>query len=79
VDIYPNPATDNATISFEATESGKTTISLSNMLGQEVYTNSLGLMSSGKVTIPLQSMASGVYSVTLKCGNAVINKKLIKK
>jgi hypothetical protein len=79
VSMMPNPATNNATVSFEAPQQGNTTIRVSAITGQVVYSNELGELSSGKVNLPLQDLASGIYIVNITCGNYSVTQKLVKQ
>lgn len=79
VDMFPNPATDNATISYEAPVRGNTTLIVTNLVGQQVYMNQLGQQQTGKVSLPLNTLASGIYMVTLKCGDFSVTKRLAKQ
>ncbi|MDR3680211.1 MAG: T9SS type A sorting domain-containing protein [Flavipsychrobacter sp.] len=79
VDIFPNPVTDNATIAFEAPQKGITTVTITNLVGQQVYINQLGVQQSGKVNLSLNNLTSGIYMVTLKCGDFTVTKRLAKQ
>ena len=68
--VMPNPASGQATVTFE----GKGNITVYNMLGQAVY--HVENVENTK-TIPLNDMASGVYFVTVRSGNATATQKLI--
>jgi hypothetical protein len=67
--IVPNPATDMIAVSFAAPQPGNTTISITNLLGQEMYSNNMGMQQSAKVSIPLSNYANGMYIVNIHCGN----------
>jgi len=79
VDMFPNPVTDNATVTFEAPQKGTTTLTITNLVGQQVYINQLGVQQSGKVNLSLNTLASGIYMVTLKCGDFSVTKRLAKQ
>ncbi len=79
--IYPNPATNEVTISRpDAIKGSYTTISLSNTLGQIIRTESLQWMNQTE-TFPLAGLASGVYVLTLqdKSGNTLTTQKIVKR
>ena len=71
MELYPNPAAGKATVEF----AGKGDITVYNMLGQAVY--HVENVENQK-EIPL-NMASGVYFVTVRSGNATTTQKLIVK
>ncbi|MBI3232545.1 MAG: T9SS type A sorting domain-containing protein [Bacteroidetes bacterium] len=63
LNIYPNPATNIATINFETTS--KEILTIVNLLGEQVYTQSY----IANQTIDLSSFSKGIYIV--KVGTAV--------
>ena len=69
--VQPNPASGQATVKF----AGKGNITVYNMLGQVVY--HVENVENQK-DIPL-NMASGVYFVTVRSGNATATQKLVVK
>jgi len=69
--VQPNPASGQATVKF----AGKGNITVYNMLGQAVY--HVENVENQK-DIPL-NMASGVYFVTVRSGNATATQKLVVK
>lgn len=77
VELVPNPATDAFTVNFNAPQEGNTAIRIVNMVGQEVYKITLGNMKNGNVNIPINGLATGVYIVTLKCGDISVAKRLV--
>jgi len=79
VDMFPNPVTDNAIVSFNAPSSGNTTITITNVIGQQVYNTNLGMQQSGKINLPMNALPGGMYMVTLKCGDRSITKRLSKQ
>ena len=70
--LFPNPAEGKVNVNFE----GKGNITVSNMLGQTVY--HVENVENQK-EISLSSMATGVYFVTVRSGNATATQKLIVK
>jgi hypothetical protein len=71
--VYPNPASGQATVYLEGR---KGNITVHNMLGQTVYqAEAVGNFTN----IPLNNMATGVYFVTVRSGNATATQKLIVK
>lgn len=73
VQIFPNPATDQITLDgFHENE--KIQISISNSIGQIVYSTAA---SGPTVCIPISSLASGAYVLTTTQSNAVRNEKIV--
>lgn len=74
--ISPNPSVGQVVLEFQDPEAQEASISFTNVFGQQVYTASQ--LSSGTVLV-LQSLPSGVYTVTFTVGNEVISSKFIKQ
>ena len=72
MNVFPNPAEGKVNVNFE----GKGNITVSNMLGQTVY--HVENVENQK-EISLNNMATGVYFVTVRSGNATATQKLIVK
>ena len=72
--VYPNPAKDQLTVSFEAQSS--TTVSISDVLGNEVYRSKA---SSGSTTthINTSQLANGIYMLNIATNNGMVSRKLI--
>ncbi len=79
VNMIPNPATSNATVSFEAPQSGNTVVRVSAITGQVIYSTELGDVKSGKAVLPLQNFAPGIYIVNVVCGNYSTTQRLVKQ
>jgi len=70
--VFPNPASGQATVKLDGR---KGNVTVYNMLGQTVYHVE---NVENSATIPL-TMATGVYFVTVRSGNAMATQKLIVK
>lgn len=71
--IYPNPIKDILNFSFDA---AITTVSIYNLLGQEVIVKSLN---ANEGTIDVSNLSSGTYFVKVYADNLVRTLKVIKK
>ncbi len=71
VSVYPNPSV--GTINIDLVEKVNSTISVFNVLGEEVYNES---NNSHLVTVDLNNNPNGVYFVTIKSEGNVITKKV---
>ncbi|HEX8516441.1 MAG TPA: T9SS type A sorting domain-containing protein [Bacteroidia bacterium] len=78
VTVYPNPMTDNATVSFTLAESANVTIKVTNAIGQAVLDRNLGNMSAGEQNYLLDasSLSNGLYFVSLQVGKDLITKRV---
>ncbi len=77
--LFPNPASDNCTLSMDLTESSNISINISDMSGKnimQIYDGyaDIGLFSKQFNT---KTLSSGMYSVVVKIGDKVKVEKLI--
>lgn len=71
LNVYPNPASENVTVDFETKYASETTIAVINSVGQEVYSNNLGVVSGQQSTqISVANMEAGMYFVKLNTENS---------
>lgn len=79
--LYPNPASDQLTLQFSMTSPAKIKVQLCDVLGQQISILTEGSFTSGKQSISVDlkqlQLKSGVYFVSLECGNIMKIKKLI--
>lgn len=77
LNFYPNPASTNATIDVQLTETAKLDITILNAVGQTVYSTSVnGNIGSNKVNVSLNNLSAGLYFYQVKVGNSkAITKK----
>ena len=75
--IFPNPAKDVINIEVVGELGKNSTIVLSNIIGQEVYSITTN---SKKIEIPVASLANGLYTLTFQNnGNRKVEKIVIEK
>ncbi len=76
---YPNPFNPSSQIRFSVPASSNVTLSVFNVLGQEVSTLVKEVKDAGtyEVTFGTTNLSSGVYFYTLRAGNYVETKKMI--
>jgi hypothetical protein len=81
IKIYPNPTTNEITISRpDAIKGSYTFIILTDMMGQTIRTESLPWMNETE-KISLSDLASGMYMLTIqdRNGNTLSTQKIIKR
>ncbi|MBR5982475.1 MAG: T9SS type A sorting domain-containing protein [Bacteroidales bacterium] len=77
MDIYPNPASDNAYINLNLTDNSEVSICIYNTAGQMVKTIDINLQSGENyVAVETSEFKSGMYIVKANIGNSVITKNL---
>lgn len=79
--VYPNPADENATVTYTLTAESNVSIVVRDLSGKVVYTTESGLVGAGtyNTTIDLNTFAQGMYTVTLTANGTQTTQKLIKK
>ena len=79
VNVYPNPAKDNATISLNLKQRADVTLQVTSVVGHQVISRDLGTLAAGteQVTVDVRNLASGVYFCTLIVDGQKITKKMI--
>ena len=76
---YPNPFNPSSTIKFQLSSSGKASLIVYNILGQEVQTLVNGFLNSGTYAVQFNGaeLASGVYFYRLQTDNFTETKKMM--
>lgn len=66
VQVYPNPATSEATINFNMSKAGNVVLQIVNMLGQTVYSSRIDAVAGANTTkIDVASYKAGMYFYTM--------------
>lgn len=70
---YPNPFNPSTQLSFELSSPSNVRYTVYSVLGQEVYTENLGLKNSGRHTMRFNAgnLSSGVYIIRMQAGAEV--------
>ncbi|MEI6852988.1 MAG: T9SS type A sorting domain-containing protein [Bacteroidota bacterium] len=79
VSIYPNPSlTGKINIQIESSNYEDVSISLLNMVGQEVYNQTLGVKSGENIfNLDLSTKENGIYFLKLQNGDNTLTRKII--
>lgn len=76
VDVYPNPSnTSRITVKLSGTGDQQVDISVTDMLGREVYSKKSVSVSKGFIELPL-SLSKGIYNLNVKNKKESLNKKV---
>jgi hypothetical protein len=79
ISIYPNPIVNNQfTLALPSSVSGKVTVTISNMLGQQVYNDSSDATPTMQIK-PKQQLQEGVYVVSISNNGQIMQAKIIVK
>lgn len=76
---YPNPFNPATTIEFQVPAAGQVTLTVVNMLGEQVSTLVDGNMTPGRyrVTFDARSLPSGTYLYTLRMQGSTQTRKML--
>ncbi len=75
--IYPQPATDNATIQFNENWKGATTITIINQIGNVISNETVNVESNGAKKLSLSKLNNGMYFIRITNGKNIITQKLL--
>ena len=76
--VYPNPASNNITISFSHTELSNISISIFNSLGIEIKRfDEKELFGKNAIKFSIESFPTGVYYCTLNYGIKKISRSFV--
>jgi Secretion system C-terminal sorting domain len=77
----PNPVNGIAKMTFDLKKSSEGTLSITNVIGENVYQKSLGHLEAGNnnVILPLQNLDKGIYFLRLLTDNGQKTVKFIKQ
>lgn len=77
LNVYPNPASANATVAFDVNNATTVAIQVTDLAGKVIYTSSLANVNGAQnVVIPAQDFANGMYTVAINVDGAIATKKL---
>jgi len=81
VQSYPNPVVDQATIMVTTVQTGQITLTVSNLLGQQVYTatQSGSTLGAHAFTVNVSDFESGIYIYTVEANNFKVSNKMMVK
>jgi len=79
MNIYPNPSNDYTYIDLNLTKTSNVTVTVTNMVGQQMISKDFGKLASGNrnLAIAVSQLNPGVYFFTIQAGNERITKKII--
>jgi hypothetical protein len=74
--VYPNPANNQVTLTFNVAEATDVNVTVSNTMGQVLKSQNLGRVTSGKAVFSTSDLASGVYFYTVEANGQRSSGKL---
>ena len=79
VQLMPNPATDEVTITYQLKNKENVSVRLLNATGNTVMTQDLGVQQNGSAKLNLESLSSGIYMVEITSGGDKTVSRLVKE
>ncbi len=77
--VYPNPSSNNVTVSYNLSDATKITVSIYNMVGQQIMTTNQNVIAGDvKVTLNIEALPQGVYFIKSDIGKQSYTNKLVK-
>jgi hypothetical protein len=77
--VFPNPATAKVNVNMNLVNAADVTVSLTNLMGQEVSTLTFPNTPAGAFELPMNTsnVNAGVYMINIKAGNYTASQKLV--
>jgi len=75
--IFPNPASENMTITLTEPANGPITVNLFDICGKKLFTNNFP--ATQEIKLDYLPLASGIYILEVSSGNQYYSTKLIKE
>lgn len=79
LEVFPNPSTENAVLTFELEQPQKVNISIVDMTGKEVWSHDAGMVRSREYYLNTKRYAAGIYLIKTTIGGNMATKKLVVK
>ena len=79
INIYPNPSTNFFNIELDMNQLQKTNISITNLLGQEIYNKEILALGKFIETINLTDYPKGLYNLTINSFEKTSDYRIILK
>jgi len=76
ISIFPNPNSGIFNININLPSDQKIRITATNILGQEIAEISNGILYQNSIKVDLSNQQSGIYFLSITCGNEVVIEKI---
>ena len=75
--MYPNPSSDIFNVEFSTNVNQEIEIIVVNSIGQEIFNDKLDVEGQYIKQINLSNYSKGIYNLSVKTGDEIINYRLI--
>ena len=79
IKVFPNPAKDKLNIFIKSEINGDVNITISDLLGRVVYTNTTYIRTESLIKIPINEINSGIFIISISDNYTTFTKKFIKQ
>ncbi len=79
ISIYPNPASSIVNIDVELGAVSSSEISITNILGEQLFAETIAETKTLKKAIPVSNLANGIYFITVKTKQGKSVQKFVKR
>jgi hypothetical protein len=81
VSVYPNPASESANVQMTLNGEEQVVIVIRDLAGKTIQTINAGKLTTGahNISMNLEGVAQGMYTVTISAGTSTITQKMIVK
>lgn len=78
LNLFPNPAKDNTTLTINSTKASQVQVGVYNLLGDVIYTENVNLApGDNTIKLDVKTYPKGIYFVNVPNGNSAITKKFV--
>jgi type IX secretion system substrate protein/carboxypeptidase family protein/Big-like domain-containing protein len=75
--VYPNPTSGNLNITWENQSTGNATISVTDVIGRQVFQSAINInAAAGQTQVDLSNLVNGIYFVSVKSNSINSNTKI---
>ena len=79
INVFPNPAADNAILSIELANMTDVNVTITNVVGQVMNSMNAANVTNNQFTLNMSDWAAGVYFVRVTAGEDTVTYRLTKK
>jgi hypothetical protein len=77
INVYPNPASESITVSFDNQLGNSIEISLIDALGRSVVSETIQSLGLNELALNLNTISNGMYTLKLTSNNNIVSRKVI--
>ncbi|MEL7118298.1 MAG: T9SS type A sorting domain-containing protein, partial [Bacteroidota bacterium] len=75
--VYPNPTQGQITIDLQAIIGNSAVLNVYNMVGQQVYSENMGMVYDAQKQLDLSNLEKGTYLITIESAGQLLQQKIV--